>query len=271
MTGYGLTKKWYAFTEKQTVKILPSHHALYNYLVHLANKMDWPETFGLPTDVTMNRTSIRNWKTYKKTLDDLEEFGFIEVIERPKNQYTSLVIALVENTKASQKQIPKQVISTDQGIADIIKKPNKLLNPNKQKIDEEISENEKEVSIESMEDNRIRTATKKIADFFSISEINMANHYKKIGRFVYEINRLGKIEYLKDQFVAYAELKSIKHHKHAWGNWIGTQEGEWMDGAWNQENWTEKLKEHKASLNPHKEGVQVQLPSYSKLLNKQQQ
>ena len=48
---------------------------------------------------------IRNYKTFAKTFRDLIDWGFITLIEKSKNQYSTNIIALVKNTKASPKQV----------------------------------------------------------------------------------------------------------------------------------------------------------------------
>lgn len=50
---------------------------------------------------------IRNFRTYKKALTDLVDFGFIKMIEISKNQYSSNIIAIVQNTKAHTKALTK--------------------------------------------------------------------------------------------------------------------------------------------------------------------
>ena len=85
-----------------------------------SNRLGWKEKFGLPTGMAMEAIGIKNYKTYGKTFSELVEFGFVKLIEKSKNQYSSNVIALVKNTKAhtkaltkaSLKHIPKQSSST---------------------------------------------------------------------------------------------------------------------------------------------------------------
>lgn len=86
--------------------------------------------FGLPTTMAKDAIGIRSYNTYIKTLNDLVEFGFIQLIERSKNQYSSNIIALSNFNKAHNKALDKamikhttkQVESTIQSI-DSIDKP----------------------------------------------------------------------------------------------------------------------------------------------------
>jgi len=77
----------------------------------------------------MEAIGVKNWRTYIKCFNDLVEFGFIEVIEKSKNQYSSNIIAIVKNTKATTKALDKalQKHSTKQGksIVSIDKQINK--------------------------------------------------------------------------------------------------------------------------------------------------
>jgi len=65
----------------------------------------------------MEAIGVKNWRTYSKALSDLVEWGFIDMIEISKNQYSSNIIAIVKNTKAPTKALDKalQKHSTKQG------------------------------------------------------------------------------------------------------------------------------------------------------------
>jgi hypothetical protein len=71
-------------------------------------------------EMTKDAIGISNYRTYSNTLSDLIEWWFIKEIQKSKNQYSSTIIAIVENTKANtkaldkalHKHIQKQSIST---------------------------------------------------------------------------------------------------------------------------------------------------------------
>ena len=105
--GYNLTKQWFDFVaENDEVKAM--HSALMTWLIEQCNRLQWPETFGIPTDYTMRMSRIKSYKYYKKTLSDLEKWNFIELRTKSRNQYTCNEIALKLFTKAVAKQVPKQ-------------------------------------------------------------------------------------------------------------------------------------------------------------------
>ncbi|MHA7829458.1 MAG: hypothetical protein ACX93O_00060 [Flagellimonas sp.] len=93
--------------------------------------MGWKKKFGLPSAMTMEVIGIKSYNTYKKTFEDLVEWGFFEVVERSKNQYTANIIALSKIDKAPDKANAKHLIKQDQSTEqsnDSIIKPNKLKN-----------------------------------------------------------------------------------------------------------------------------------------------
>lgn len=107
LSGYDLSREWFDWCFENPEKINPNHTALYFFCIEHCNRMGWAEKFGLPMEMAKSAIGIRNYKTYSKTFKDLEDFGFIKVIERSKNQYSANIIALVKNTKANTKALTK--------------------------------------------------------------------------------------------------------------------------------------------------------------------
>lgn len=58
-------------------------------------------------EMTKDAIGIKNYRTYSDTLSDLIEWGFIKEIQKSKNQYSSCIIAIAENTKAHTKALDK--------------------------------------------------------------------------------------------------------------------------------------------------------------------
>lgn len=107
MNGYNLTRKWFDFKFDNPGVARSSHTELYFYIVDLWNRLGQKEKFGLPTAVTMECLGIGSYNTYKKTLNDLIEFGFVILIQESLNQYKSKIIAISNNDKATDKATDK--------------------------------------------------------------------------------------------------------------------------------------------------------------------
>ena len=113
MNSYELSRKWFDFCFQNPEKIKPNHTALYFFCVEHCNRLGWKEKFGLPTTMVKDAIGIRSYNTYINTLNDLVEFGFIELIEKSKNQYSSNIIALSNYNKALGKALDKALIKHD--------------------------------------------------------------------------------------------------------------------------------------------------------------
>lgn len=98
--------------------------AIYMFILDHHSRLGFKEKFGLPTVMTMEAVGIKNYKTYKYAMDILVEYGFIQVIEQSKNQYSSNVIAVVKNTKAHTNALGKATTKHVQSSVDIDKLKN---------------------------------------------------------------------------------------------------------------------------------------------------
>ena len=83
---------------------------MYFFCIEHCNRLGWKEKFGLPTSMAMEAIGIKSYNTYKKTLDEIVSFGFIQMIETSKNQYSSNIIALSKKAKAFDKALDKALI-----------------------------------------------------------------------------------------------------------------------------------------------------------------
>lgn len=117
-----MSRAWFNFCFENPEKISPNHSALYFFCIEHCNRLGWKEKFGLPTTMAKEAIGIKSYNTYIKTLNDLINFGFILLIEKSKNQYSSNIVALSKFDKARNKALDKamikhgskQVESTDQ-------------------------------------------------------------------------------------------------------------------------------------------------------------
>lgn len=110
MNSYDLSRKWFDWTFENPERINPNHTALYFFIIEHCNRLGWKEKFGLPTTMAKEAIGIRSYNTYINTLNDLVEFGFVNLIEKSKNQYSSNIVALSNFDKAHDKALDKALI-----------------------------------------------------------------------------------------------------------------------------------------------------------------
>ncbi len=122
INGYDLSRAWFDWCFENPERISPNHTALYFFIIEHCNRLGWKKKFGLPTAMAKDAIGIKSYKTYIKTLNELVDFGFIDLVEKSSNQHTANIVALVNFTephgkaldKAILNHMPKQVQSTCQ-------------------------------------------------------------------------------------------------------------------------------------------------------------
>lgn len=107
LNGYQLSRDFFDWSFENPEKITPTHVAMYFFIIEHCNRLGWKEKFGLPTSMVKDAIGIRNFRTYINTLNDLCDWGFLVMIEKSKNQYSSNIIAIVKNAKARAKALDK--------------------------------------------------------------------------------------------------------------------------------------------------------------------
>lgn len=107
MDTFTLSRDFRNFCFDNPEKINPWHWAIFFFAIEHCNRLGWKEKFWFPSQMVMEAVWIRNWRTYQKYLNDLVDWGFIILIEKSKNQYSSNIIAIVKNTKAPTKALDK--------------------------------------------------------------------------------------------------------------------------------------------------------------------
>lgn len=140
MNSYDLSRNFFNWAFDNPELVTPGHIAIYFFAIEHCNRLGWRDKFGLPTMMACEAIGIKKPATFIKYFNDLESWGFITVIQRSKNQYSSNIISLTSATpknvealdKAIVKHTSKQMESTRQSKVPIIKPiTTKLLN-NKQ-------------------------------------------------------------------------------------------------------------------------------------------
>lgn len=94
MNGYELSRNWFNFSFENPDKVKPIHTAVFMWCVEKCNRLGWKEKFGLPTSEAMEAIGVASKNTYLKALNDLIDWGFINLIQKSKNQHQSKVIAI---------------------------------------------------------------------------------------------------------------------------------------------------------------------------------
>lgn len=230
MNGYELSRIWFNWCFENPEMINTNHTALYFFCIEHCNRLGWKQKFGLPTTMAKEALGIKSYNTYKKTLDDLVNFGFIELIEISKNQYSANIIALsnfdkaLDNAldKATAKHTSKQSESTGESNCSI----NKQITKNKE------LKNEKQIELLKL---------------FDFSET--PKHISKqrlISDFFYAKNESNELEYFIEQMDAYGKFLKIGNNirfRFSLDTFLGDQKESFNGGKWNAENWQEKLKQ----------------------------
>lgn len=133
MTAYELSRQWFDFAFESPELINPNHAALYFFCIEHCNRLGWKEKFGLPSSMAKDAIGIKSYKTYIKTLNELVEWGFVKMVQKSTNQYSSNIVALVKNTKAHTKALDKAMlkhVSKQVQSISTIDKPNNLITNN---------------------------------------------------------------------------------------------------------------------------------------------
>jgi len=110
MDHFKLLRDFWDFAFENPEKISPNHCALYCFIINHSNRLGRKPKIGLPTEMTKEAIGIKSYNTYINTLNDLVCWGFIEMIEKSKNQYSSNIIALSNFDKALDKALDKAML-----------------------------------------------------------------------------------------------------------------------------------------------------------------
>lgn len=223
MNGYELSRSWFNFCFENPEKINPNHSALFFFCVEHCNRLGWKEKFGLPTTMAKEAIGIRSYNTYIKTLNELVDFGFIVLVEKSKNQYSSNIVALSNFNKALDNALDKALIkhttkqgeSTRQSIDSIIKQIN-----NKQlTIDEckQLKETVDDFLLKNDSDmQEIKTRAQKFVDYCNehIKVNGRTRQWKLNGKIESQFKARVKEGYKFENFaLAITNAKKVDHHR----------------------------------------------------------
>lgn len=110
MDHFKLLRDFWDFAFENPEKITPNHCALYCFIINHSNRLGRKEKIGLPTEMTKEAIGMKSYNTYINTFNDLVAWGFIEVLQKSKNQYSSNIVALSYFNKALDKALDKAML-----------------------------------------------------------------------------------------------------------------------------------------------------------------
>lgn len=222
MNSYELSRNWFDFTFENPEIIKPVHTAMYFFIIEHCNRLGWKEKFGLPMEMTKDAIGISNYKTYSKTLNSLIEWGFVKLIQKSKNQYSSTIIALVKNTKASTKaltkaslkHVPKQVRGTAHSIVCIDKPINLITNNKIESVENSSHSNFEERKKKFLKwfNHKIKLHTGRVGKFRTMSPTD-ENNFKRVLKAEYTTEDLNKAfdSMANDRWVIDKKMLNINH------------------------------------------------------------
>jgi len=99
MNSYELSRRFFDWCFENPEKIKPLHSAIYFFALEHWNRLGHKSKFGFPSQMTMDAVGIRKYQTYGKAFNDLIDWGFFELIEKSKNQYSANIISISATPK----------------------------------------------------------------------------------------------------------------------------------------------------------------------------
>lgn len=110
MNTFELSRAWFDFSFANPELINPNHTAIFFFAIEHCNRLGGKDKFGLPTSMAMDAIGIKNYNTYSRYFRDLVEWGFIIMVQKSTNQYSSNIISLSSGTSKNGKALDKAMI-----------------------------------------------------------------------------------------------------------------------------------------------------------------
>jgi hypothetical protein len=217
------------FWEKHnSVLFKASEIALYFFLVHHCNKGRWTNPFQLTAQQL--RFSGLSEDTIIAAKRTLKNSGLIDFETKKGSKFTSFELS----------NLPKKSATSEATSA----KPPANLPPN-------LPEKKAGFEITPYIHENIIQTQKKVCAFFGFGEVSQHQNWKQVYQFLECLVKQDKLDYFNDQFLAYQEYKRVAQEKeHMFKTFIGNSSENYEDGAWNAENWQNKLKNLKKKSVP---------------------
>jgi hypothetical protein len=110
MDIYSLSRNFWDYAFENPEKISPNHAAIYFFAIEHCNRLGWKQKFGFPSQMTMDAIGIKKHQTYIRYFEDLCEWGFFNLIQKSKNQYSANIISLKTAMPKNGKALDKAII-----------------------------------------------------------------------------------------------------------------------------------------------------------------
>ena len=110
MDIYSLSRNFWDYAFENPEKISPNHSAIYFFAIEHCNRLGWKQKFGFPSQMTMDAIGIKKHQTYIRYFEDLCEWGFFNLIQKSKNQYSANIISLTTGMPKNGKALDKAII-----------------------------------------------------------------------------------------------------------------------------------------------------------------
>ena len=240
MDIYVLIRQWWNFSFDNPELVKPIHSAIYFFSLDHCNRLGWKKKFGFPTEMVKEAIGVKSYNTYINAFNDLVEWGFYELIEKSKNQWSSNIIALSyfdkADVKALDKATMKHVTKQDESTCQSTGESNSsiiipIYNNTNTQIHKYTNTQESHVEI-----------VNSILTYYSFTEGANFDKFRIASQFVHMLHSDSKLDQFISQFDAYKKFKEqSKQIKHGFKSFIGTIENNFEDGGWCAENWQAKL------------------------------
>lgn len=109
MEIFKLTRAFWDFAFDNPEKISPNHAAIYFFSLEHCNRLGWKDKFGFPSQMVMDAIGIKKHSTYIRYFRDLVKWGFFDLIQEAKNQYSSNIISLSDAQPKNGKALGKAI------------------------------------------------------------------------------------------------------------------------------------------------------------------
>ncbi|WP_379963966.1 hypothetical protein [Epilithonimonas sp. UC225_85] len=227
MNVYELSRNYWDYAFQNPDKIKPNHSAMYFFAIEHCNRLGWKEKFGFPTTIVMEAIGIKSYNTFINTLKELVDFGFIQMIEKSKNQYSANIIALSIFNKAPDETHTKAL---DEALIKHNSKQSESTEQSTDSIDKQIynttnipiNNNEAEASEENISNQNLESFPYQINPNSENKEKSSAKKESKVKIFFF---KQAMIEYgfnkdLVDHFIEVRKKKRLVNTEVAFKNFI---------------------------------------------------